>query len=79
MPFTRDELRSLQENGDIRKYVSCCRGSPVLTLHPQRAKPASKREMSQFHSEDYIEFLHRITPANMNLFAKEQVKCTTDG
>ncbi|KAF8909173.1 hypothetical protein CPB85DRAFT_1307977 [Mucidula mucida] len=39
-----------------------------------RAKPASKREMSQFHSEDYIEFLHRITPANMNLFAKEQVK-----
>ncbi len=65
VPFTRDELRSLQENGDIRKYVLWHRGSPVLTLHPQRAKPASKREMSQFHSEAYIEFLHRITPEHV--------------
>ncbi|KAF8909189.1 hypothetical protein CPB85DRAFT_754881 [Mucidula mucida] len=30
-----------------------------------RAKPASKREMSQFHSEAYIEFLHRITPEHV--------------
>jgi acetoin utilization deacetylase AcuC-like enzyme len=41
----------------------------------QRAKPATKREMSQFHSDEYVEFLQRITPENMNQFTKEQMKC----
>ncbi|KAF7310639.1 Histone deacetylase [Mycena chlorophos] len=39
-----------------------------------RAKPATKREMTQFHSDEYIEFLNRITPANMNSYIKEQHK-----
>ncbi|ORX39058.1 hypothetical protein BD324DRAFT_618380 [Kockovaella imperatae] len=39
-----------------------------------RAKPATKREMSQFHTDEYVDFLHRITPDNANQFAKEQVK-----
>ncbi|KAJ7597625.1 histone deacetylase complex, catalytic component RPD3 [Mycena floridula] len=39
-----------------------------------RAKPATKREMTQFHSDDYVEFLNRITPSNMNSFVKEQHK-----
>ncbi|KAH9043771.1 histone deacetylase complex catalytic component RPD3 [Lactarius pseudohatsudake] len=40
-----------------------------------RAKPATKREMTQFHSDDYIEFLSKITPSNMGNFVKEQHKC----
>lgn len=39
-----------------------------------RAKPATKREMTQFHSDDYVDFLARITPVNMNSFIKEQHK-----
>lgn len=39
-----------------------------------RAKPATKREMSQFHTDEYVDFLHRITPENANQYAKEQVK-----
>ncbi|WOO83505.1 Histone deacetylase RPD3 [Vanrija pseudolonga] len=39
-----------------------------------RAKPATKREMSQFHTDEYVDFLHRITPDNENQFAREQVK-----
>ncbi|KAH8100507.1 histone deacetylase [Cristinia sonorae] len=39
-----------------------------------RAKPATKREMTQFHSDEYVEFLSRITPVNMNSFVKEQHK-----
>lgn len=41
-----------------------------------RAKPATKREMTQFHSDDYIEFLYKVTPNNMNNFQKEQAKYT---
>ncbi|WWD21108.1 histone deacetylase RPD3 [Kwoniella shandongensis] len=39
-----------------------------------RAKPATKREMSQFHTDEYVDFLHRINPDNAAQFAKEQVK-----
>lgn len=52
--------------------------SSFLTLSYQRAKPATKREMSQFHSDEYVEFLGRITPENMHLFGKEQGKCKSD-
>ncbi|KAI0823012.1 histone deacetylase [Trametes gibbosa] len=40
-----------------------------------RAKPATKREMTQFHSDEYVDFLSKITPVNMNSFIKEQHKC----
>ncbi|KAL7421485.1 histone deacetylase [Cryptotrichosporon argae] len=39
-----------------------------------RAKPATKREMSQFHTDEYVDFLHRITPENAAAFGKEQTK-----
>ncbi|WVO15301.1 histone deacetylase RPD3 [Cryptococcus depauperatus] len=39
-----------------------------------RAKPATKREMSQFHTDDYVDFLYRINPDNASQFAKGQVK-----
>ena len=53
--------------------------SNPLEIHPdthdQRAKPATKREMTQFHSDEYVEFLARVTPGNMNSYIKEQHKC----
>lgn len=39
-----------------------------------RAKPASKYEMTQFHTDEYIEFLAKVTPDNMEQFQKEQQK-----
>ncbi|KAH9937447.1 histone deacetylase [Fomitopsis serialis] len=39
-----------------------------------RAKPATKREMTQFHSDEYVEFLSRITPSSMGNYTKEQHK-----
>lgn len=39
-----------------------------------RAKPATRKEMAQFHTDDYVEFLSRVTPDNMEGFLKEQAK-----
>ncbi|KAK4510680.1 uncharacterized protein ATC70_005112 [Mucor velutinosus] len=39
-----------------------------------RAKPANKWEMTQFHTDDYIEFLSRVTPENMDSYQKDQAK-----
>lgn len=61
LAYTRDEA-------DFCGCLSC--------LPSQRAKPATKREMSQFHSDEYVEFLARISPENMSMFAREQSKCT---
>ncbi|KAJ6171852.1 Histone deacetylase RPD3 [Penicillium chermesinum] len=37
-----------------------------------RAKPASRYEMTQFHTDEYIDFLSKVTPDNMDQFGKEQ-------
>ncbi|RFU28588.1 hypothetical protein B7463_g7749, partial [Scytalidium lignicola] len=39
-----------------------------------RAKPASRLEMTRFHTDEYINFLYRITPENINDYALEQQK-----
>nr|XP_034911521.1 histone deacetylase 9-like [Populus alba] len=39
---------------------------------PHKAYPV---ELAQFHSEDYVEFLHRITPDTQHLFAGELARC----
>ncbi|KAI6970921.1 histone deacetylase, partial [Hortaea werneckii] len=39
-----------------------------------RAKPASKYEMTQFHTDEYVDFLQRVTPDNMEQFGREQGK-----
>lgn len=31
--------------------------------------------MTQFHSDEYVDFLNKISPSNMNSFIKEQHKC----
>nr|POE92315.1 histone deacetylase rpd3 [Quercus suber] len=43
-------------------------------LEIYRAKPASKYEMTQFHTDEYVDFLQRVTPDNMDSFSKEQGK-----
>jgi len=42
-----------------------------------RAKPATRKEMAQFHTDDYVDFLSKVTPDNMEEFLKEQAKCTS--
>jgi histone deacetylase 1/2 len=54
------------------------RRSGLVAESSQRAKPATKREMSQFHTDEYVDFLYRITPDNAHQFAKEQVKCARE-
>lgn len=39
-----------------------------------RAKPATKQEMCQFHTDEYIDFISRVNPDNLDLFTKEQIK-----
>lgn len=39
-----------------------------------RPTPASALEMTRFHSDEYIDFLSRVSPANMDDFSKQQSK-----
>ena len=43
---------------------------PLTVL--QRAKPASNHEMTQFHTDEYVDFLKKVTPDNMEAYQKEQ-------
>ncbi|KAK3619019.1 histone deacetylase [Elasticomyces elasticus] len=43
-------------------------------LEIYRAKPASKYEMTQFHTDEYVDFLQKVTPDNMESYAREQGK-----
>lgn len=33
--------------------------------------------MSQFHTDEYVDFLNRVTPDNVDQFVREQSKCTS--
>ena len=41
----------------------------------QRPHKAYPVELAQFHSADYVEFLHRINPDTQHLFSNELAKC----
>ncbi|KAJ3360251.1 Histone deacetylase 2 [Kappamyces sp. JEL0680] len=41
----------------------------------KRPTPATFKEMTKFHSDDYIEFLNRVTPEHTDEIAKYQAKC----
>ncbi|KAG5952554.1 histone deacetylase [Claviceps sorghi] len=45
-----------------------------LKMEIYRAKPASRGEMTQFHTDDYIDFLQKVTPDNMDSYMREQGK-----
>ncbi|KAH8817110.1 histone deacetylase RPD3 [Xylogone sp. PMI_703] len=44
-----------------------------------RAKPASALEMTQFHTNEYIDFLKMVTPDNMHNYINEQNKYNVGG
>ncbi|CAN8101247.1 unnamed protein product [Discula destructiva] len=54
---------SLVMNYNVYKY-----------LEVYRAKPAVVNEMTQFHTDEYIDFLRRVTPDNMDGYQREQTK-----
>lgn len=74
MPFFGHDIRPLQTHGDLRRRNSLNLATP-FSNSLQRAKPATKRELTQFHSDDYVDFLHKINPSNMGTLVKEQHKC----
>ncbi|KAJ1721675.1 histone deacetylase [Coemansia erecta] len=39
-----------------------------------RAAPATCQEMTQFHSDDYVDFLHRVTPENASQYQRDLSK-----
>ncbi|KAI1262926.1 histone deacetylase RpdA/Rpd3 [Xylariaceae sp. FL1019] len=39
-----------------------------------RAKPATRLEMTQFHTDEYIDFLQKVSPENMEGYQREQTK-----
>lgn len=43
-------------------------------LEVYRAKPAVFMEMTQFHTDEYIDFLQKVTPDNMDSYQREQSK-----
>ncbi|EPE09495.1 histone deacetylase rpd3 [Ophiostoma piceae UAMH 11346] len=43
-------------------------------LEVYRAKPAVFMEMTQFHTDEYIDFLQKVTPDNMDNYQREQSK-----
>ncbi|KAF7592733.1 histone deacetylase [Aspergillus hancockii] len=58
----------------VKLLLSAVRRRLADEQTPQRAKPASKYEMTQFHTDEYIDFLSKVTPDNMDTYAKEQSK-----
>lgn len=49
--------------------------SEHIILYVQRPHKAYPVELAQFHSTDYVEFLHRITPNTQHLFTNELARC----
>lgn len=73
-PQSHHELWPIQENGNLRQF-GVTKSIPLLANSSnQRAKPATKQEMCQFHTDEYIDFLSKVTPDNMDAYAKEQGK-----
>lgn len=50
----------------------CSKEQLPFCFPPQVFKPyqASQHDMCRFHSEDYIDFLQRVSPTNMQGFTK---------
>ena len=42
----------------------------------QRPHPASPEELTAFHSDDYVDFLRRVTPDNIKTYTQAMSKCT---
>ena len=54
----------------MRPLSNACHDLPLTFT--QRAKPATRHEMTQFHTDEYIDFLQKVTPDNMDLSQKSK-------
>jgi histone deacetylase 1/2 len=43
----------------------------VLTVSPQKPDRLTAYQMTRFHSDEYINFLHRVTPDNVSQIAMQ--------
>ena len=57
---------------DVERPSASISLNPTVTDISQRAKPATNLEMTQFHTDEYVDFLKKVTPDNMDAFQKEQ-------
>jgi histone deacetylase 1/2 len=63
-------------------YVSVCYDAcywlvlSLFVLCPvQRPRMATAEELSRFHSDDYVDFLRRVTPENCKALSSQMQKC----
>lgn len=68
LPFSQHLLLSMN---NIHPVIMWSHMNGLLQ-RPHKAYPV---ELAQFHSADYVEFLHRITPDSQHMFTKELLKC----
>ncbi|THG03517.1 hypothetical protein TEA_013727 [Camellia sinensis var. sinensis] len=68
--LTRFDLKYTQSSPSVFLQLKCDprTESPTSMTRPHKAYPV---ELAQFHSADYVEFLHRITPDTQHLFSNE--------
>ncbi len=45
--------------------------APVLNARMQRPRMAHAAQLAQFHSPEYVEFLSKVTPHNMNEYPEQ--------
>ena len=67
-------LQSVQENGNLRAHNRFAAASEFCVL-AQRPHPAHQQEMSQFHADDYVQFLKRVSPDNSKEYLHQLQKC----
>lgn len=49
----------------------CCPFSTATPAATQRPRKAFPVELAQFHSEDYVDFLSKVTPDNVDKFQQQ--------
>ena len=57
----------------IRMAHSLIMNYELYKMEIYRAQPATNLELTQFHTDEYIDFIDRVTPDNLHLFEREQV------
>lgn len=44
-------------------------------MNLQRPPRTTPKEMTKFHTDDYVNFLRTVTPDNMNEYSKQLTRC----
>lgn len=64
----------------LQRTRSVSRGQPVpcsLFARAQRPHHASQEEMTEFHADDYVDYLRRITPDNTQEYVNLMQRCAS--